>query len=870
MNKRKYISLLLVTSVFLASTGCNKGGGETEAVVSVEPTTVETSEELNEEFKLFSDEVFTKEQIQAQIDKGLSNNWEPYQLNAVLANIDGLPDNVKESIKNAFGEYKWDNYEIPDFNGKWENYMSSSEPEVEKIHAVMDLYGVSPDMEMPAESRTSIDKRVENNPVIDMSQYATYEDGDAFIPFYSYYGCEVLAQNDHIKIEGVRDITIEPYENIVRTARITNISSTPVLVGYALDKDCIQNRDIFREMPEYEEQYDKMDLIANDETVLNFTTKDVLMPGEVTYLTIDYSSFKDFNTHWFITSYAMTDEDVAAINNGSSEEDIDNVKAGVRTRQEGQDIALIMKNRVNEKEVWDGDYATIKGVLYNTDGQRLPFTAFRVIGLTKQMTVELMDSFTTVDGSFTVKVPVAFYQTDETYARYIILVNGERTPIDGKQVTMVVGELYALDGEVQEGKNYSDFIKGRRIYGETSAFVQPTEAKEYEVILVVPDMLDHLVYDYASEEDYGGQANYYDYGGDIIATVKFHDTEPGADQTAYLNVFDHDGNLLLRVPTGVQTCCVCVSPDGSLIGTCISESLTEYGEVDGDMLPGNVGRATIFDRDGNVVFENTSGTRAMEISHDNKYVAMDVNGAYCVGIMDIETHEVLWQEYRGEQIRFLIFSEDDSVLYMASQECIVAYDAKTGKMLWQTFIINGFPIDMIMSSKYLYATPKGTGGNDSKLCCIDRETGEMVWTYQTGSRGTKLTLSPDESILFWGNDTGARDHGTYFLDANTGAPLWTVNYGGQAAWFTSDSQFVAIKSYSILEVYTRDGRRVATTACGANSRMSWFVYIKDDLSRILNIAGGGANAMQGNSGWMYNMTLADGYSREFIEAQLDN
>ena len=139
MNKRKYISLLLVTSVFLASTGCNKGGGETEAVVSVEPTTVETSEELNEEFKLFSDEVFTKEQIQAQIDKGLSNNWEPYQLNAVLANIDGLPDNVKESIKNAFGEYKWDNYEIPDFNGKWENYMSSSEPEVEKIHAVMDL-----------------------------------------------------------------------------------------------------------------------------------------------------------------------------------------------------------------------------------------------------------------------------------------------------------------------------------------------------------------------------------------------------------------------------------------------------------------------------------------------------------------------------------------------------------------------------------------------------------------------------------------------------------------------------------------------------------------------------------------------------------
>ena len=69
-----------------------------------------------------------------------------------------------------------------------------------------------------------------------------------------------------------------------------------------------------------------------------------------------------------------------------------------------------------------------------------------------------------------------------------------------------------------------------------------------------------------------------------------------------------------------------------------------------------------------------------------------------------------------------------------------------------------------------------------------------------------------------------------------------------------------------MEVYTRDGLRVATTACGSNSKMSWFVYIKDDLSRILNIAGGGGN--EGNTGWMYNMTLEDGYNREFIEKQL--
>ncbi len=187
----------------------------------------------------------------------------------------------------------------------------------------------------------------------------------------------------------------------------------------------------------------------------------------------------------------------------------------------------------------------------------------------------------------------------------------------------------------------------------------------------------------------------------------------------------------------------------------------------------------------------------------------------------MQTGEILWQNYRGVQIRHAYFSEDDSVIYIDSQECIAAFNASDGEMIWQTFTANGFCIDMIMSSKYLYCSPKGVGGNDNKLACIDRKTGE---------------------------------------------PLWTLNYGGQAAWFTGDSQYVAIKDYGILEVFTRDGNKIATTACGSNSKMSWFVYMKDDLSRILNIAGGGGG---GNSGWLYNMVLEEGYDRAFIDKQLE-
>ena len=65
-------------------------------------------------------------------------------------------------------------------------------------------------------------------------------------------------------------------------------------------------------------------------------------------------------------------------------------------------------------------------------------------------------------------------------------------------------------------------------------------------------------------------------------------------------------------------------------------------------------------------------------------------------------------------------------------------------------------------------------------------------------------------------------------------------------------------------MFDKGGRKVATTSCGFNSKMSWFVYIKDDLTRMLNIAGGGG---EGNSGWLYNMELSEGYDRSFIDSQ---
>ena len=811
----------------------------------------------------FGDKVFTKQEVNNKISEGLSDIWQDYMINVLDYYRDDLPDNFKQSLVDAVGEYKYDNYKYE--LGNWNEYFNKPDDVGEKIHALLDLYEVSPDQLIHKIGLDDLNDKVSNNPKIDLSQYKTYEDGNEYLSYYSYFGTKVLAQNSYIKVEGIEQMVLDYYEQSERVLRISNISKDPVYIyTYA---DIPDGSDLSYELYEkikkddkYDEKYDLTSRFMEDttNTFMPFYTKDVLMPKEETYLRISYSFFKDFNSHIAFKVYPFDENDI-------NEMDID-TKAKIRQGNISEDIILILENRTKNQDECEFKYATIKGTIYDEDCNPLPFMPFRLTGFSQNNgRSDTVEMFTSYDGSFSLKVPIVLYKTDETYARYTIFVDGERAPQDGKMVTMVIGDLFALNNTIQENVKYSDYIKDRKIYGQKSVFIQPSEEKEYELTIVVPDKYNHLIYDYYEETDYGGQANYYDYNNGVFATVKFHDEESGANQTAYLNVFDEDGNLYFRKQLGIQTPCVCVSYDGSLIGTTISSESINDNNYDFENPSADIGKATIFDINGNKVFELDHGVFEMAISHDNRYVALDVTGENSIGIMDIQNKEILWKDYRGAQIRHLIFSEDDSILYMGSQECICAYDTKTGKMLWQTFTAAGFPIDMIMSSKHLYVSPKATG-MDNKLLCIDRKTGETIWSFQTGSRGTKLTISPDETMLFWGNDTGARDNGLYMLNADTGEPLWTLNYGGQAAWFTNDSRYVVIKDYGIVEVFTRDGNKIATTAVGSNSKMSWFVYIKDDLSRILDIAGGGDG---GNSGWLYNLTLTEGYDRDFIDRQYE-
>ena len=152
-KNRRFISILFVLSMLLALTACKKATKSPESESSP-PATSEVAELPEEEVNVFGDAVFTKEDVEAKINEGLSDVWETYQLNAMISNMDALPDNVKETMENAYGAYRWENYVAPYF-GDWEAFFSDRDTneDLVKVHAVMDLYGVYPGMDLPGISK---------------------------------------------------------------------------------------------------------------------------------------------------------------------------------------------------------------------------------------------------------------------------------------------------------------------------------------------------------------------------------------------------------------------------------------------------------------------------------------------------------------------------------------------------------------------------------------------------------------------------------------------------------------------------------------------------------------------------------------------
>ena len=101
---------------------------------------------------------------------------------------------------------------------------------------------------------------------------------------------------------------------------------------------------------------------------------------------------------------------------------------------------------------------------------------------------------------------------------------------------------------------------------------------------------------------------------------------------------------------------------------------------------------------------------------------------------------------------------------------VLAIDWKEAKFLWRYKEANkDFPYhgSAAVTDKYVLV-----GGKDKSFHCIERATGEPVWTFSTKAAIDSSPAVVDERVFF-----GSSDGNVYGLDIKTGKEIWKYNVG---------------------------------------------------------------------------------------------
>jgi outer membrane protein assembly factor BamB len=123
----------------------------------------------------------------------------------------------------------------------------------------------------------------------------------------------------------------------------------------------------------------------------------------------------------------------------------------------------------------------------------------------------------------------------------------------------------------------------------------------------------------------------------------------------------------------------------------------------------------------------------------------------------------------------------DGILYVGDYGgTMSAVRARNGEIKWQSDALGlGFG-----RAGRFYATPAVaygrvfSGNNDSRVYSFDQDTGELAWTYSTGSYVYSGTAVADTKAAPPTVYVGSIDGNIYALDAKSGEPRWTRSAGG--------------------------------------------------------------------------------------------
>jgi len=114
----------------------------------------------------------------------------------------------------------------------------------------------------------------------------------------------------------------------------------------------------------------------------------------------------------------------------------------------------------------------------------------------------------------------------------------------------------------------------------------------------------------------------------------------------------------------------------------------------------------------------------------------------------------------------------DGRLFVAAGRDIVAFDSRSGAILWRTKV--GFGVNpravapnILVRNGWIFVS------GVAAVFSLDAATGVIRWQFPTPVQTDRSESSVDDFAMY----VGTRDHRVYALDLNDGHPLWTVDVG---------------------------------------------------------------------------------------------
>jgi outer membrane protein assembly factor BamB len=148
--------------------------------------------------------------------------------------------------------------------------------------------------------------------------------------------------------------------------------------------------------------------------------------------------------------------------------------------------------------------------------------------------------------------------------------------------------------------------------------------------------------------------------------------------------------------------------------------------------------------------------------------------------LNTKTGKTQWSTALGGEIKAAP-AYQGGILYVGNYSGIMsAVIASSGKVKWQS---DSLGLSLGRAGAF-YATPAVafgrvySGNNDSRVYSFDAQTGELAWTYSTGSYVYSGTAVADTKQTQPTVYVGSIDGNLYALDAQTGDPRWIESAGG--------------------------------------------------------------------------------------------